>query len=126
MNYKTLSIIKALVCLAFGPALLIFPGFMMGLFGLEISPAANMFARAYGASLLGNMLLTYLSRSAEPSKLRKVICWDLFVYDLAGLIAIGILQIQGLMNLLGWGIVIIYLFFSVGYGLFLLPQKSAA
>ena len=73
---------------------------------------------------MGNMLLSYLSREAEPSKLRKVIIWDLFIYDLAALVAIGILQIQGLMNLLGWGIVIIYLFFSVGYGLFLLPQKT--
>jgi len=124
MNYKTLSIIKALVCLAFGPALLILPGFVLGLFGLDLCPAANMMARAYGASLVGNMLLSYLSREAEPSKLRKVIIWDLFIYDLAALVAIGILQIQGLMNLLGWGIVIIYLFFSVGYGLFLLPQKT--
>jgi hypothetical protein len=125
MNFKTLSIIKSLVCLAFGPALLLFPGFVMGLFGLEISPAANMFAKAYGASLLGNMLLTYLSRNAGPSKLRTAISWDLFIYDLAGLVAIGLLQIQGLMNILGWGIVIIYLFFSVGYGFFLLPKNNA-
>jgi hypothetical protein len=125
MNYKTVSIIKALVCLAFGPTLLIIPGFVLGLFGLEIGPAANMIGRAYGAALLGNMLLTYLSRNAEPSKLRKVIIWDLFAYDLAGFIAILILQLQGVMNFLGWGIVIIYLFFSIGYGLFLLPKKSA-
>ena len=124
MKYKTLSIIKALVCLAFGPAFLIFPGFVMGLFGLDIGPAANLTARLYGATLLGNLLLAYLSRQAEPSRLRKAICWDLFIYDLAALVAIGILQIQGLMNLLGWGVVVIYLFFSVGYGLFLLPKKS--
>lgn len=126
MKYKTLSIIKALVCLAFGPALLIFPGFVLGLFGLDFGPAASLTAREYGAALLGNMLLAYLSRNAEPSKVRKAIIWDLFIYDLVALVAIGILQIQGLMNLLGWGVVIIYLFFSVGYGLFLLPKKSAS
>ena len=125
MNYKTLSVIKALVCLAFGPALLIFPGFVLGLFGMELCPSANMFARVYGASLLGNLLLTYLSRNAESSKVRKAIIWDLFVYDLAALVAVTILQVQGLMNYLGWGIIIIYLFFSVGYGLFLLPKKSS-
>jgi hypothetical protein len=28
--------------------------------------------------------------------------------------------------LLGWGIVAVYLFFTVGFGYFLLPQKKAA
>lgn len=124
MKYKTLSIIKALVCLGFGPALLIFPAFVLGLFGLDFGPAASLTAREYGAALLGNMLLAYLSRNADPSKVRKAIIWDLFIYDLAALVAIGILQIQGLMNFLGWGVVFIYLFFSVGYGLFLVPKKS--
>ncbi|MEJ2446917.1 MAG: hypothetical protein P8Y37_03105 [Anaerolineales bacterium] len=126
MNYKTLSLIKGIVCLAFGPALLILPGFVLSLFGLELGPAASLTAREYGAALLGNMLLAFLSRKAGPSPLRKAIIWDLFIYDLAALVAIGILQIQGLMNLLGWGIVFIYLFFSVGYGYFLLPKRSPA
>lgn len=126
MKFKTLSIIKALVCLAFGPALLIIPGFVLSLFGLDLSPGASFTAKEYGAALLGNMLLAYLSRNAEPSLVRKAIIWDLFIYDLAALIAIGILQIQGVVNFLGWGVVFIYLFFSVGYGLFLLPNKSSA
>ncbi len=126
MNFKTLSIIKALVCLAFGPAFLILPGFVLELFGLDIGPAANLTARLYGATLLGNLLLAYLSRDAEPSKLRKVISWDLFIYDLAALVVVLILQVQGLMNVLGWGVVFIYLFFSVGYGFFLLPKNAGS
>lgn len=126
MKFKTLSIIKAIVCLSFGPLMLLAPRFVMGMFGMEVCDAAILPAQEYGAALLGNMLLAYLARNAEPSKIRKAIIWDLFIYDLAAFVAVIILQIQGLMNFMGWGIVFIYLFFSVGYGFFLLPGKNAS
>jgi len=34
-----------------------------------------------------------------------------------------IILLTGGLNLLGWGIVFIYLFFTLGFGYFLLPQK---
>ncbi|HDD54620.1 MAG TPA: hypothetical protein ENG59_00060 [Chloroflexi bacterium] len=126
MKYKPLSIIKAVVCLAFGPALLLNPGFVLGMFGVDFCEAASLPAKEYGAALLGNMLLAFLSRNAEPSKVRKAIIWDLFIYDLAALVAVTILQLQGSMNFMGWGVVFIYLFFSVFYGILLLPKKSAS
>jgi len=126
MKFKTLMIIKAVVCLGFGPLLLIVPRFVMGMFGMEVCDATILPAQEYGAALLGNMLLAYLARNAEPSKIRKAIIWDLFIYDLAAFVAVTILQIQGLMNFMGWGIVFIYLFFSIGFGIFLLPKQSTS
>ena len=126
MKFKTLMIIKAVVCLGFGPLLLFIPGFVLTLFGMEICDAASLTAREYGAAMIGNMLLAFLARDAGPSTIRKAIIWDLFIYDLAALVALSILQLQGVMNFMGWSIVVIYLFFSIGFGIFLLPKKSAA
>jgi hypothetical protein len=51
---------------------------------------------------------------------------DLFAYDAVALLVSLILQLSGVMNLLGWSIVAIYLFFTIGFGYFLLPQKKVA
>jgi len=48
------------------------------------------------------------------------------VYDAVALIAISIMQFQGAMNLLGWGIVAVYLFFTLGFGYLLIRQRQVA
>ncbi|MGC9348937.1 MAG: hypothetical protein ACP5JG_12410, partial [Anaerolineae bacterium] len=118
MQLKTLMIIKAIVCLGFGPLLLFLPGPLLNLLGSSFGPGAALTAREYGASLMGNLMLTWFARDAGPSVARRAIIIDLFVYDAIALIATLIIQLTGGLNLLGWGIVIIYLFFTVGYGYF--------
>ena len=71
------------------------------------------------------MFLTWFSRNAGLSSTRTAIIIYLFVYDAVALVAIAIMQLQGAMNLLGWGIVVVYLFFTVGYGHLLLKQHRS-
>ncbi len=125
MKFKTLMIIKAVVCLGFGPLLLFFPGPLMELLGSSFGPGAAITGRQYGAALLGNMFLAWFARDAEESSTRRAIILNLFVYDAVAFVAILLIQLSGGMNLLGWGIVAVYLFFAVGFGYFLLPQKKA-
>lgn len=126
MSYKTLMIIKCLVCLCFGPLLLFFPRQLLSLLGVPFGLGAAIMAREYGSALMGNTLLTWLARSADPSSARKAIIIYLFVYDAIALIAISIMQLQGAMNLLGWGIVAVYLFFTLGFGYLLLKERQPA
>lgn len=123
MNFKTLMIIKAVVCLGFGPLLLFFPGQLLNLLGTTFGPGAALTAREYGAALMGNLFLTWLARNAEDSVPRRAIIWHLFIYDAIALIATLIIQLSGGLNVLGWGIVLVYLFFTIGFGYFLLPKK---
>jgi len=125
MNYKTLTIVKCLVCLGFGPLLLFFPGQLLGLLGAPFGLGAAITAREYGAALMGNVFLTWFARNAGPSSTRTAIIIYLFVYDAVALVAITIMQLQGAMNLFGWGIVAVYLFFTVGYGHLLLKQHRS-
>jgi len=126
MKFKTLMVIKAVVCVGFGPLLLFWPGPLLTLLGSSFGPGAAITAREYGAALLGNFMLTWFARNADESVARRAIIWDLFVYDAVALVAILLIQLSGGMNLLGWGVVTIYLFFAVGFGSFLLPGRRFA
>lgn len=123
MKFKTLMTLKAVVCLGFGPLLLFFPAQLLNLLGLMVCSGALLTAREYGASMMGNLLLTWLARNAENSATRRAIVWDLFIYDAVGLVVTLSVQLSGGLNLLGWGIMFVYLFFTVGFGYFLLPRK---
>ena len=123
MRLKTLLIIKAIVCLGFGPLLLFFPGQLLNLLGTSFGTGAALTAREYGATLFGNMCLTWLSRNSEDSVARRAIIWHLFIYDAVALVATLIIQLSGGLNVLGWGIVAVYLFFTIGFGYFLLPKN---
>ncbi len=123
MKFKTLMTIKAAVCLGFGPVLLLFPAWILGLLGTAYCTGSALTAREYGAALMGNLLLTWLARNAEESLARRAIVWNLFAYDAIALAATLVLLLRGVLNPLGWGIAAVYLFFAVGFGCFLVPQK---
>ena len=123
MKFKTLMIVKAIVCLGFGPLLLFVPSQLLNILGTSFGLGAALTAREYGAALIGNLFLTGIARKAEDCIARRAIIWHLFVYDAIALIATLIIQLSGGLNVLGWGIVAVYLFFTIGFGYFLLPQN---
>jgi hypothetical protein len=118
MNLKTLMIIKAVICITFGCLLLLVPGFTYSLFGATLNDAGVFAAREYGAALIGTLFLTWYARNAAESQARRAIILDLFIYDAIGVVIALIALFTGLFNPLGWGLLVIYLFFAVGYGYF--------
>jgi len=108
MKFKTIMVIKAIVCLAFFPIMLFIP---------------EQFFTLFGATLVGNMLLCWFGRNAEKGPVRQAIVLDAFFYDLIGLIAVLIFYFNGTLNSLGLGAGFIYLFLAVGFSLFLFPKK---
>ena len=125
MKFKTLMILKALVCLSLGAPILIAPVFLYSLFGADLNPAGVFAAREYGASLIGNLCVTWFARKAVDSDARRAIILGLCIYDAIGFVITLIAQIAGVLGPLGWFAAAIYLFFAIGFGYFLLPQKKA-
>jgi K+ transporter len=124
MKLRTLMIIKAIVCLGFGPLLLFVPEQLLNILGADYSSGAALTAREYGAVLIGTVLLTWYARNSQKSSARKAIIIHLFVYDAIAFIATVILILNGSLNALGWGIAFVYIFFTVGYGYFLMQEKE--
>lgn len=114
MTFRTLLVIKALVCLVFGVFLLAAPATLVGLLGGTLGPAGMFTAREYGAALIGTLLLTWLARGVAAPDARRAILLDLLVYDAIGVIITLMVVLSGVLNALGWGIVVVYGFFAVG------------
>lgn len=124
MKFKTLMIIKAVVCVSLGIPILIVPKFFYGIFGVILTAGGIFAAREYGASLIGNLLLTWIGRNAQESDARRGIIWALCIYDAIGFLVSLLFVLSGEANLLMWMPVGIYLFFAIAYGYFLVkPPK---
>lgn len=124
MSFKNLMIIKAIVCLAFGILLLAVPDMLLSLFGATLGAGGMFTAREYGSSLFGNLFLCWFARNADDSDARRAIILALFVYDLIAFVMTAITVISGILNPLGWLIVLVYLFFTLGFGYFLVKTPE--
>ena len=126
MTFKTLLIIKAVVCLCFGALLLILPGSLLDILGGSLGSAGKFTAREYGAALFGILMLTWFARNTADSTARHAILLQLFVYDAIGFVVTLLAVLSGVLNLLGWGIVVVYLFFTLGSGYLLVTKRAKA
>lgn len=124
MTFRKLLIIKAVVCLGFGILLLLIPGVLLEILGGSLGAAGKFTAREYGAAMMGTLLLTWFARNVKAPDARKAILLDLLVYDLIGVVITVMVVISGVLNALGWAIVGVYLFFSVGSAYVLKQQAS--
>jgi hypothetical protein len=124
MKLRNLMVVKAVVCLGFGVLFLAIPAQLMSLFGATLQPGGIFVAREYGASLMGNLMLTWFSRNDPGSEALRAAVLGLFVYDAIGLIVAVVATLTGVLNVLGWGVVAIYLFFTLGYGYFYFVKPS--
>ena len=124
MNFKTMMTVKAAVCLVFGIPMLIVPGLLMSLFGVTLDTGGALMARLYGASLLGNLMLTWFGRNVAASDARRAIAIHLLVYDAIGFVVAFLATLSGIMNVLGWSVVLIYLVIALGFGYFVFRKPS--
>jgi hypothetical protein len=124
MKLKTVLTIKAIVCLSLGTIILLIPEVLYSLFGVSLEPGGVFAAREYGAALIGTLLITWFSRNEASSNALRAIVLGLFIYDGIGFVLSVAGVISGLLNPLGWLIVVLYLFFTIGFGYFyFLPAR---
>ena len=123
MSFRTLLIIKAVVCLVFGLFLLLAPGTLLNLLGTALNDGGLFTAREYGAALIGTLLLAWFAKDVKAADARGAILLDLLIYDLIGLVVTFLVVLSGVLNVLALGIVIVYLFFTVGSGYLLLKER---
>ena len=126
MTFRTMLIIKAIVCLIFGAFLLFLPGSLLDILGASLGPAGTFTAREYGAALFGILVLTWFARNTTDSVARRAILLQLFIYDAIGFVVTLLSVLSGVLNSLGWGIVAVYLFFTLGSGYLLIAERANA
>jgi hypothetical protein len=123
MTFRTLLVIKAVVCLVFGAIFLIAPGALIRMLGATVCAAGLFTAREYGAAMIGTLLLTWFARRVTAHDAKGAILLDLLVYDAIGVVISLVAVLAGVLNVLGWGVVVVYLFFAAGSAYVLVREK---
>lgn len=123
MTFRTLLIVKAVVCLVFGAFLLVAPSVLLGILGANLSAGGMFTGREYGAALIGILLLAWFAKNVKAADARGAILLQLLVYDAIGMIVTLRVVVSGVLNALGWGIVAVYAFFAAGSGYLLIREK---
>ena len=124
MTLKTMMVIKAVVCLFFGILFLFAPEFLYGIFGATLNNGGVFAAHEYGAAMFGILMITWFGRNAVDSDLRRATVLGLTVYDGIGVVISIIAVAAGVMNALGWLVVVLYLFLALGFGYFLIKNPK--
>lgn len=118
MKFRTLMIIKAIVCVSFGAFILLAPETIYSILGVSLNQAGLVPARQYAASLVGFLMLTWFAKDTAESVARKAIIVALCIYDAIGFLVAFVAVFTGQMNALGWLIAALYLFLALGFGYF--------
>ena len=124
MKFKTLMAIKALLSVMVGVPVLVAPKFFFGLMGVTVTAEGILPVWQYGASVIGNALLTWYGRYAKESKGRRAIIKGMVAYNGIGFIVVLIATLTGVTNALGWLGAAVYLFFTLGFGYFWLKPPT--
>jgi hypothetical protein len=125
MKTSTLLALYAVVSFVSGLSYIFTPNRMMSLLGFNLTAGGVYNTQFAGAALIGLAVLTWTTRWIGPSEARNAILLSLLTLEALGLIISLITQLSGGVGALGWGLVALFLFFTValGYARFVKPDK---
>ena len=106
----------------FGVGFLFVPTLMMDPTGVTLDETSITFARLFGSLLIGIPVLLFFARKSASSEFKRGVVYCIFTYLLASTIILLITQLKGLMNAMGWSIVILHLVFMLWFGYYLINQ----
>jgi len=121
---KTLFLVYLIVEAIFGIGFLIAPDLLMGPMGVTLDEAATTFARLLGTLILSIPVLLFFARKSSSSEFKRGVVYSIFIYLLLSTILLLITQLNGLMNAMGWGIVILHMTFMIWFGYYLINPKK--
>lgn len=119
---RTILLAYLIVEAIFGIGFLFVPTLMMDPMGVTLDETSTTFARLFGSLLISITVLLFFARKSASSEFKRGVVYCVFVYLLASTIILLITQLKGLMNSMGWSIVILHLVFMIWFGYYLINQ----
>jgi hypothetical protein len=126
MKLKTVLIFNAIAALAFGIGFVLIPATVGGLYGIAQTPSVTFVGQLFGAELIGIGLICWLIRNIADTSFQRAIIISLLISDIVGAIVSVLGITSGVMNVVGWSSVAIYLLLVLGYGYFLSAKPGSA
>ncbi|MCI4677470.1 hypothetical protein K9U39_18395 [Rhodoblastus acidophilus] len=113
MSVKTFLAVISILAVAYGVAFILAPGTLGAIYGTANSPASEMMSRFFGVALLPLGLILWFARDFDGPALRNVLV-AIAIGDTAGIGVSALGTLAGVMNVMGWTAVLIYVFGAVG------------
>ena len=121
---NTLFLVYLIVETIFGIGFLFAPGLLMGPMGVTLDETSATFARMFGSLIISIPVLVFFARRSTNTEFKTGVVYCASVYLFASSILLLITQIKGLMNSMGWGIVILHLAFLLFFGYYAITLKQ--
>ena len=125
MNFRNVMIVSGALALGFGTGFVVLPGPLASLYGLDLTESATFVARLLGVELAGFGILAWFLRNLIELHVQRLVLLAFFITDGSGFVVSLLYQLAGLMNALGWSIVLIYLFLSLAFGYLYITGTNA-
>ncbi len=125
MNLRAFLILTAVLAIAYALGFLIVPKFVTGVYGVSGEPAVILGYRFFGAALLAIGLIFWLAKDCEDRTAIRALLVGAAGSNAAGT-AVSIWgSATGIMNALGWTVVLIYVVLLAG-SIYFLQQPPAS
>jgi hypothetical protein len=126
MKLKNWMIAAGVICLVFGFGFVILPVTLLSFYGLSTEQGGILMTRLFGQAFIVVGLLLWLARNATEPATQQAFALALFVGNVIGFLISLLTQLSGIVNVLGWSTVALYLIFALGFGYFLIPGSAKA
>ncbi len=118
MKLKNLFIFDAVAALLFGLAFVFVPDTVASTYGATLNDIAKYLSQLLGAAFIAIGIISWYVRDTPRSETRDAIVLAHMIGDGAGLVIAALAQLAGVLNDLGWSIVVIYAILTIGFAYF--------
>ena len=118
MKIKSIMSLKAI----FG--ILFFTRTVISLFGMNATGGEIVVAKLLGQMYLLMTLLLWFCRNTSETTTKKAFAISITIGDAIGAVVCMMAVLSGTLNSLGWLPAAIYLFFTIGFGYFVVSPKT--
>ena len=123
MNLRNLYLLNTVVSLGFALGFFLMGPFLLGLMGLDVSPATRTLAQLVGVELVVGGVTTLLARDVTDAKATAAINTGNFLAGVIGTVVSLVATLGGVMGWFGWVVTAVYLFIAVAFGYFQFVRK---
>lgn len=123
---NTLFLVAMIIQALFGLGFTLIPDLMLAPFGVTFNPTATVFANLFGSALIGYVVLLWFARKSDSLNFKQATVYSEFVFLLISTVIMVRTQLNGLMNPLGWAIVIEHIVLLIWFGYYMVKNAKTS
>ncbi len=121
---NALFIAAMIIVVIFGLGFIFSPGTLLGPMGVTLDANSDALARLFGTAIINFPILLWFARKSDNFQFKRGALITIFCYFLFSGICLLVIELKGLMNSMGWSVVILHLIFVIWCGWYLVRKTE--